>query len=176
MISPSQIDRLLLANRSKSSIESMVRSIETEGLDFQEFFKYIEDVPNNRKWHFTWLLTHLIESNPEVNTADQKLLFEYLKKTSIKGVKRDLWRSLTFIDINEAISGEVFNLGLNVIRSQNESIAARAHAMLVLTNIAKPYNELCDELLMVFKSLKNDESAGVRSRVKNLSKRLERLN
>ena len=87
-----------------------------------------------------------------------------------------MWRSLTFIDINEAISSEVFNLGLNVIRSQNESIVARAHAMLVLTNIAKPYNELCDELLMVFKSLKNDESAGVRSRVKNLSKRLERLN
>ena len=176
MISPVDVDNSLRDNRNKSSVNMLVNKILSEGINLQQYFDYIETVEPNRKWHFTWVLTHLIEREPSIGKAHQELIWHVLRTTHLNGVKRDLWRSLTFIEINEALSAEIFDTALIAITSQKEPIAVRAHAMLVATNIAKPHKALRSELLLIFSSLVNDDSAGIRSRSKNLSRVLKKLN
>ena len=63
------------------------------------------------------------------------------------------------------------------IKNPSEAIAVRAFAITVVFNIAKPYPELLNELVIVLNHLSETEDGpGIRSRVKNTIKAIHKLN
>jgi hypothetical protein len=121
--------------------------MESEGLDFQLFFLEVNRQSLPVKWHMTWLLNHFVEQNPAIGNSNQQLIWEELKLTENPSIQRDLWRMLSFLNIDESHSGEIYDQALALIRSQKFAIAIRVHAMTVAQKIALPYAELRQELI-----------------------------
>ena len=167
MISPREIAEFLTLNRSKANINKLIASIEKEGLDFNAFFSEVQHQKQPIRWYMTWLLTHYVEANKEMGSSIQTLIWNQLKATTNQSMLRDLWRCMSHIDVNEEISGEVYDQATRVFTSQKHAIAVRAHALECACYIAKPYPELREEMKLFLKPLKEDESPGMRSKAKN---------
>ena len=164
---------ILEVDRSKQRISELILQLEKEGFAFGEFFEVLPTIKLPVRWYLCWMLTHYVERNPDHGTTHQNLIWETLKACNNDSMRRDLWRTLTFIQISEDLSGEIYDKALSTITSQNYPIAVRAHAMYVAGNIAKPYPELRNELLLILKDFDQEESAGIRSRARNLRKALK---
>ena len=167
MISAAEIAKELTENRSKQRVNKLVTRIEKEGIDFKEFFEEVDQQSHPTRWYMTWLLTHFVESNPEIGTEQQVLIWNLLKDCTNQSMLRDLWRCMSHIEVNDDISGEVYERAIKTFSSQKQAIAVRGHSLECACNIAKPYPELRDELTMLMRVLLNDESAGIRSKAKN---------
>lgn len=174
MIDPKEIADRLTENRSKANVTRIIRDIELHGMDFHLFFQEVNNRPHPTNWYMTWLFSDFVKRNPREGAKAQHLIWQQLKQVENESMLRDLWRCLSFIQVNEELSGEIYDTAFQVIPSQKFAIAIRAHAMLTACNIAMPYPELRAELILVLDGLQEEESAGIRSRGRNLSKRLKR--
>lgn len=122
-----------------------------------------------------WTLGHYIEQNRHLKEIEVLAIWNGLESTSHPSMLRDYWRMLSFLEIPEEISGHAYQKALETVKSERFPIAVRAHAMLVGYNIAKPYPELLTEYALVLETLQAEsESAGLRSRSKNLLKKINK--
>ena len=121
-----------------------------------------------------WLLTHYVERYPTDGSKHQKLIWNILKSTDSHSLQRDLWRAFTFINVEDNLEGEVYDLAVKTTSNAALPIAPRAHAMLCAVNVALHYPELSEEMLLVLSSFPQEESPGLRSRAKNLSAKLRK--
>ena len=167
MIASKDIVQSLSNERSNANIQNLVELIDKEGLNFIEFFAEVDRQKHPVKWHMTWLLKHFIEKHPEVGRSIQLSIWKLLKATSNQSMLRDLWRCMSHIEINDEISEEVYAAATGTFTSQKHAIAVRAHSLECACKIDKPYQELRDGMLLFLKPLKNDDSAGMRSKSKN---------
>jgi hypothetical protein len=174
MVEPQFIADALTEERSKASVNRVIHVLEKEGLDFAQFFDFLSNTPFPLRWYMTWVLTHYIEQNPDIGNKNQQLIWKELKTNDNQSMLRDLWRSMTFIEIDEELAGDVYDAAVKTLMSAKNAIAVRAHAMYCAANIAKPYSELCHELILLLEEFKLEESAGLKARAQNLSKQLSR--
>ncbi|MEZ4721932.1 MAG: hypothetical protein R2813_08670 [Flavobacteriales bacterium] len=175
MIAAKDIANALDEDRSKDNVLRIIQAIEKQGTDYREFFQIVHEQPASKCWRMTWMLSSLVERNPKIGNEIQELVWKQLKPCEHQGMQRDLWRTLTFVDISEELSGSVYDFACNVIASAHYPVAVRVHAMQCAFNIAKPWPELRDELKMILDSLGPEESVGTRNRAGKLSARLARI-
>lgn len=176
MLSTNDIAQALAEDRSKASVMRQVDRMQKEAIDLAV---YIQEVPSFDfpiRWYLTWTLSHFTEQNKSLSPEALTKLWELLKTCEHSGMQRDLWRALSFVEIPEDLSAEIFDSALSAMRSPKNAIAVRAHSMFVAFNIAKPYRELRLELAQTLETIEQqNDSAGLYARAKNLRKKLEKL-
>ncbi len=74
---------------------------------------------------------------------------------------------MTSMKSKDEISGEVYASAAGTLTSKKHVIAVRAHSLESACKIAKPYQELRNEMVLFLKPLKNGESAGMQSKSKH---------
>lgn len=89
-------------------------------------------------------------------------------------VLRNMLGILSVIRPAEEFAGELFDFCYEVVESPKSSIAHRAYALTILYNISGMEPGFKPELTTLFEGLLDTESAGIRSRVYNLLKKLYR--
>lgn len=100
----------------------------------------------------------------------------YLKSDPIDAVKRNTMRIFQFVDIPEDLEGDLFDLGMNYLKSAEESIAVKAFSMTVIRKIAAKYPELATEVIHQIEILvKERVSAGIISRGRHELKKLNKI-
>jgi len=178
MLSAADIAQSLGEDRSKKNVDRLVLRMAKEGFSFADLFETIEHTPLPVKWYLTWTLTHYVEAYPHLSPEDQALIWKGLQSTDHKGMLRDYWRTLTFINVDEEIAGAVYDKALLTASSPVQAIANRVHAMQVAYNIAQGYAELLEELLATLSKLPEDAEAGFMSRrgkiIKSIKETLRR--
>lgn len=107
-------------------------------------------------------------------------LVGYLKSDPIDAVKRNTMRIFQFIDIPEDIEGDLFEIGMNFLKSAEEPVAVKAFTMTALRKIAEKYPELAQEVIFQIEILvKERVSTGLTNRgqheLKKLAKIVEQL-
>jgi hypothetical protein len=172
-MSPKEISEILTFDRSKISVDRLILKLEKDGFDFQAFFDELPRIKFPTRWYMTWMLTHYVERNKREGTAHQDLVWSVLKDCDNQSMLRDLWRTMSLIEVKEELAGEVYDASVKATLSSMNAIAVRAHAMFTAANIAMPYPELRIELAMILKGFNEDTSAGLRARARNLIKKLE---
>jgi len=166
----------LAKDRSKASVARQVERMHREPFDLSVFLQEIPEQELPVRWYLTWTLTHFLEDQPDIGKENVVLIWDLLKACNHNGMERDLWRSLTFVEIHEDLSGEVFDRAIQTLRSPKHAVAVRAHSMLVAFNIARPFEELRQELEECLSIVQQqNDSAGLYARSKNLRKKLARL-
>ena len=175
MILASAIAEALADDRSKRQVSILVDRMARDGFDLSEFLSIVRSTPLPVKWYLTWTLNHYYSAYPYTTEDQQKALWNFLSETGHEGIQRDLWRIMSHLDLVEEVAGPAFDRAIHIVQSQTHSIAVRAHAMSVMSNVTYRYIELVDEVLMVLSDLDQDTSTGIRTRAKNLIKELKRI-
>lgn len=166
MLSPADIADRLISNRTKPGIARLAESIMREGLDIEAYIDEVQKRPLPVRWHMTWLLSHYVERKGSISPQDQLRLWTLLSECGNRSMARDLWRALSFIELDDEIAGDVFDAAVAIIPAPAQPVALRAHAMYAARNIARPWAELRRELILVIEDLPPDESAAIRTRSK----------
>ena len=71
-------------------------------------------------------------------------------------------------------SGLLFDFCYSIVESPKSAIAHKAYAITILYNISVKEPELKPELITLFEEQRETESAGIRSKIHNLLKKLYR--
>jgi len=123
-----------------------------------------------------WIVSMIAERHPEMV---QPYLSAMTKRMLVPGlppaVRRNVVRILQFIDIPEALHGEVMNACFDFLADPDENIAVRCFSMTVLGNLSKIYPEIKPELVTILEDqLEYGASAGFRSRAAKTMKLIGR--
>lgn len=174
MVDIDEIVTTISSDRSKAVVTQMVESMQMHGVDMEAFFAAIPQTPLPQRWHLTWLLTHYVEAAPEKMDAYQVHIWELIQSHDHEGMQRDLWRSLTFLEIQEELAGAIFDRGTQIIQSPKYAIAVRVHAMQVAWNISVPYPDLSRELSTLLSALSGEDSVAIVSRAFKLNQQIKK--
>lgn len=114
-------------------------------------------------------------SFPIITIADNKieLLRPYISKMISKyheaphnAYKRNVLRTLQFIDLPEDLEGKVYDICLEEFCNVKAATALRAFGLTVMCNICEKHPELSQELLPTLIDYKNSGSSGFENRLK----------
>ena len=121
-----------------------------------------------------WILSHVAEQHHHlVQPYLPQIIHRMMQEDIPVAVKRNGVRMLQYLEIDEAIQGDVMNLCFNFLENANETIAVRCFSMTVLTHLAHLYPEIIPELKTIIAStLELGASAGFISRAKRTMKEL----
>lgn len=128
-----------------------------EGFYWDEYWHVIEQTPLPKKWYLTWLLSHYVDSYPHMDEANQQQLWKLLSNCRHVGMLRDLWRILSCVEVDESISGFVFDKALLTMMSPAHAPATRVNAMETAYRIARPYPELLEEINILLRNMPEEE-------------------
>lgn len=174
MSQENEIIQSLIDNRNRENVERILASAKLVPINIPQFIGGIAAAEKAKQWHLTWFLSSYAEVYPERVTKHIELVWHLLSSHTPMGMQRDIWRTLSFISITK-LEGEIYDKAIQVIVSEEKTIAVRAHAMLTAFNICKEYIELKRELALVLQGLVNHDSKGIQARSKNLLKALDKL-
>ena len=124
-----------------------------------------------------WVLGHCsdIEYN-SIRKYHGRLIENLSRQDLHNGVIRNTLRLYQQYPVPEAYQAFLLDLCHGYIQDPAQAIAVRSFAITVVFNISKPYPELLSELRTVLEQLPaGDEPAGIRSKVKNTLKAIDKL-
>ena len=123
-----------------------------------------------------WVLGHCSDSDYEAIKPYHDRLISNLSTSGLhNGVIRNTLRLYQKHPVPEKHHSFLLDTCYGYIQDPSEAIAVRAFAITVVFSISKPYPELLDELRLVLLHLSDEESPGIRSRVKNTIKAVDKL-
>ncbi len=124
-----------------------------------------------------WVLGHCSDLDfQSIKPYHIKLVNNLKKKDLHNGVVRNTLRLFQKHPVPKKTESFILDKCFDYIKNPAEAIAVRAFAITIVFNIAKPYPELLNELLIVFNHLsETEDSPGIRSRVKNTIKAIYKL-
>ncbi len=158
---------------SKAHAESIVRQIGDDAELFKQLVKLLFSTDKNTAMRASWILSMCAEKYPQLIFPHLSKIISRTEEPTVSGsVKRNVVRSLQFIEIPKRFQGRVVNLCFSFLQNQKEEIAVKAFSMTVLANIARQQPELKNEIRLVIEEILPYGSAGVVSRGKKVLKQL----
>jgi hypothetical protein len=125
-----------------------------------------------------WVLGHVSDlDNDVVIPYYDKLILNLKNKELHNGVIRNTLRLFQKFEVPKKHETFLLDKCYEYITNPQEAIAVRSFAMTVVFNISKPYAELLNELKLVLTEIKKqDEGPGIKSKVTNTLKQIDKLN
>jgi len=163
------------ADRTKHNINLLIDEVLRTGLDWDDFFDVFHATEYPLKWHLSWWFGHYIKLHQSLGYHIQNRIWKELSIYKHPSIQRDLWRTFSYISLNDEMTGVLFDAALKKIPSQLYSVAERAYAMEVAMNVCKQIPELSFELILVLEGLEEEESIGIRARARNFLKPLKKM-
>lgn len=123
-----------------------------------------------------WIVCHCNDISPEAIKPFYEKLIEFLKRDNIHtGAIRSVIRIFTLQDAPENYQSFLLDKSYSYITNYKMPIAVRAFAISVIYKLSLKYPELLNELKSTLLALDfANESAGMRSRIKNTLKDIEK--
>ena len=124
-----------------------------------------------------WVFGHCSDIDYNCTKPYHLKLINNLKQKNLhNGVIRNTLRLFQRHSVPKKTESFMLDKCFEYIKNPSEAIAVRAFAITVVFNISKPYPELLNELLIVLNHLsETEEGPGIRSRVKNTIKAIQKL-
>lgn len=172
------IKEALIAEHSKNQTMRIVKYIGNDKKRFKELMTVILGKDELLSQRGAWAYAFCCDAEPQLLQPYFKQLIKKLKEEkNHDAIKRNFMRSLQDAIIPEEFQGEIYDIALNYVLSENEARAARAFGMSVLFNIAKPHPELLAELKAILIELNTySETPSLIARSKSILKEIKKFN
>lgn len=158
---------LLTKEHSKRQTEVIVDWIGANPKRFKRLIEVFLRGPYRITQRAAWPLSYCAVSHPSLVTPHLRKLLKFMKEPGHHpAVKRNTLRLLQFIEIPAGLKGEVADLCFTILQHRAEPIAIKVFALTVLTNLAKEFPDLKNELIPLIEDQLPYASAGFRSRAK----------
>lgn len=123
-----------------------------------------------------WVVGDLGRSNPDLIRPYIPEMIENLKKPGLHdSLKRNTMRYLQEVDVEEEHWGELLEIAMNFIASNDVAVAIKAFSMTVAYNIIKHVPELKDELRIIIEDQLPYGTPGIKSRGQKILSALNKL-
>lgn len=122
------------------------------------------------------VVSELADKHPELIQPYLPKMILHLKTNPIDAFKRVTVRLCQFLDVPEDLEGEFFEMGIQYLKSPEETIAVKAFGMTALRRICEKYPELVAELIPYIEILVEEKtSSGIVNRGEKELKILRRI-
>lgn len=124
-----------------------------------------------------WVMGHCSDLDYNfIKPYHVKLINRLKNKNLHNGVIRNTLRLFQKYPVPKKSEAFILDKCFEYVKNPLEAIAVRAFAITVIFNIAKPYPELLNELLIILNHMSETEDGpGIRSRVKNTIRDIHKL-
>lgn len=112
-----------------------------------------------------WVLSTVAEKHYSLVVPWLPQMVQKMNETGVHvAVKRNVIRILQFVDIPEALHGDVMNACFALLAEPKETVAVRAFSMRVLGKLAKTYPDIKPELRTIIEdALQNEATPGFKN-------------
>ena len=141
-----------------------------------EIFKQLIDILFNGvsplPHRASWVVSTISDNHQELVRPYLKRIVSHIEKFDHSGTRRNLLRYLAGEKIPEALQGKMYDVCYRWLNSRNEPPAVKVHCMQILFNISAKEPDLKKELRLIIEELTEHESAAIKSRSKQLMRKL----
>lgn len=117
----------------------------------------------------SWPLSYCAERYPDWIYPHIGKLLRFMEKSNpTPGTRRNVMRTLQFVDIPERFHARVLNLAFGLLKSPTEPVAVKVFSMTILARLAEVYPEFKRELVIVIEEQLPHSSPGFRSRARKI--------
>jgi len=166
---------LLRQPLSKQHILMIASLVEKRPDLLQYVFEVIRSKNQKDAMRASWLLSHLWDRSPQLLRPFQHELTELLFQTDSDSVRRNILRILDGMPVNESDMGNLIDVCMQWMLSENHAIAVRCNAMQILFRICQVEPDLSGEVKACILALNDYGSAGFKSRANKIVKQLKAL-
>lgn len=121
-----------------------------------------------------WALSIFVEKHPYFIEPWIPQMVNTLADLKSDSVRRSLLKIFTLVPLPKEQSGLLFDICFNIVESPSSGIAHKAYAISILYNISEMEPGLKPELIALFESQLDGESAGVLARCSIFIKKLRK--
>jgi len=137
----------ILKEHSKNQVVKIARYIGNDTSRFKELMELFLRGEYRVTQRSSWVVTYCAIAFPElINPYFKQMINKVSEKNIHDAVKRNTVKIWSEIHIPEKYYGEIYKLCFTFLRSAEEPVAVKAHAMTVLEKISVKYPELKNEL------------------------------
>ena len=169
-----EIREFLQLGTSRLNADILVDKIEEDPDIFETVWQIMLEDTYPLSMRASWVITHFAKKHPYFLEPRIDEIVAMLPDIKTVSVWRNLLNILSMLSIPEKHAGHLFDLCYSLLESPATAIAIRAYAMTILYHISNQEPALKPELISLFESQKDSESAGVHARANILLKKLYR--
>ncbi len=167
----------ILEQHSKTHTTRIAQWIINEPLRIKELINIFLNDEYRVVQRTAWIVSEVATLNPAGVNPYVPVLVEKLKEEQAHiAVKRNVYRVLQFLELPEAIHGDLMNSCFDSLINPKEALAVRAFAMSILARMVKDYPEISNELALVIDdALQHEAAPSFKSRAKKVLKQLGKI-
>lgn len=151
--------------------EIIIKSLESSPGLLDSFVEYAIS-QKKLAWRATWILSHYSKKNKKALEKYSDKFVDALNNIKVDGQLREALKIISNLELSEKQTSEVFDICLKLLKNNRRQSSVRMIAFNFLFKVAKDYPELYNEIFVIFESIKEYLSAGIR---KSMSYKLEKV-
>lgn len=166
----------VLKENSRKNWESVAAYVGTDKKLLAELMQLFFSTNKREAQLSSQVVSDISDRHPELMQPHLEKMIRHLKTNPIDAFKRVTIRLCQFLEVPESVEGELFEMGIDYLKSTEEPIAVKAFAMTALRRICEKYPELAAELIPYIEILVEEKaSAGIVNRGEKELKLLRKL-
>jgi hypothetical protein len=165
------LKKLLLAEHSKKQTDRIVAYIGDDKDRFAQMIELFFEGEYRITQRAAWPLSYCVRRHPELITPYYRQLLDNLGRKDIHvAVIRNTVRLLQDVSIPKRWHGRVMNVCFEFVEDPATSIAVKAFALSILSNLSQDYPEIRGELKTLIESQWEQATPAFRSRARKILK------
>jgi len=165
----------LLFEHSKRNIVKIATEIKSNTNKIDELIDLIckDDIIYSAR--ASWVFSQIHKNDGALNDNHYKLIIEFLERTKVDGIKRNLLSAFETKIGTHNYFGSLINNCFKLIISPKEAVSVKVYSMQIIANACVEYPELKSELLAAIENEINRNTISFKARALRIQKKLMKI-
>lgn len=168
----------ILKDHSKANVLSILKWIGEDEQKVEQLIKLFLAEDAQTVQRASWIISSLAEFSPKLMQKHLQIMIDRMVDASVHvGVRRNMIRSLQFMEIPESMHGVILDACFSFLENPKEGNVVQVFAMSVIERLTNEYPEIIPEFqLIIERNLENGASPAFKSRARKTLIRLNKRN
>jgi hypothetical protein len=162
----------LLVEMSRKNVDYIAYCIGEDPELFRELLDLVFEGKHPIPLRASWVVSAVTDKYPVLMKPYVKKVIHHIPQFIHPGIRRNLLRHIATIEIPKSLEGKLYEECYQWTVSRLEPPANKVHCMQIMFNIAEKEPDLKNELRLVLEEMIHHESAAIKSRSRQLIKKL----
>lgn len=163
----------LLKEHSRINSNEIAKIIDNNPAEFKKIIEIIYNEKPPLPQRASWLLAIINSKHPQLLVPYLPLFINTINQFNVNGIKRNMMVVLSKHILPEELQGKLVDVCFNLILSKTESVVVKTEAMQCISNVAKVYPTIANELKVVIADQLPKTTFAFHSRAKHILKELK---
>jgi len=162
----------LLGELSRRNADYLALYIGDDQYKFRELMEFVFQGKEPLSFRAAWVATLIADKHKNWCVPYLEPIILNLEKFEHTGTSRSLLRMMSDMVIPEILQGRLYDICYRWLLDRHTAVAVKVYCMQIMYNISVAEPDLRHELRILLDELTDDESPGIRSRSRQLMRKL----